>query len=354
MVKLRIVLVTVSLVLSVLIGFCVSQRNAEKGGKAAGKSKEILVGLSMDTLKEARWQKDRDFFVNRVEELGGKVLVQSANSNDTRQIKDVKSLLANNVDALVIIPHDGAAMAEAVRLASEAGVPVIAYDRLITDCDLDFYISFNNVRVGEMQAKYLVEHLPPGKNKIIRIYGAPTDNNAKLFKQGQDNILNPLIQSGKIEVIHEDWATDWSPAKAKKIMNAAITKYGSDFTAVLASNDGTAGGAVQALKEAKLAGRVLVTGQDADRVACQRIIRGTQTMTIYKPVKTLALRAAEIASAMAKGKPVIANGKVFNGMKEVPSYLLDVIAVDKTNMHDTVISDGFHSEKDIYGTDGNK
>ena len=345
--KLRIVLVLVSLLLSILIGFVISKGNAGPE-KSTEKSGGIVVGLSMDTLKEARWQKDRDFFVNRARELGAKVLVQSANSDDTRQIQDVKSLLANNVDVLVVVPHDGAAMAEAVRLAKQAGVPVIAYDRMITKCDLDLYLSFDNVRVGEMQAKYLVENLPGGKGKIVRIYGAPTDNNARLFKQGQDNILSPYIKSGDIVVVHEDWATDWDPANAKKIMNAAITK-GNKFDAVLASNDGTAGGAVQALKEAGLAGKVLVTGQDADAVACQRIASGTQNMTIYKPIKRLAERAAELAVDMAKGKPGGANGSVPNGQKDVPSVLLDVTVVDKDNLKDTVIADGFLKAEEVYG-----
>jgi D-xylose transport system substrate-binding protein len=339
-----------SLALSVLIGYALSERKNRAAAPGPGRDGGIVIGLSMDTLKEARWQKDRDFFVRKAEELGGRVLVQSANSDDTRQIQDVKSLLANGVNVLVVIPHDGAAMAEAVRLAGRAGVPVIAYDRLITDCDLDLYLSFDNVKVGEMQARYLAEHLPAGRtNRIVRIYGAPTDNNARLFKQGQDNVLEPLIKSGAIEVIHEDWATDWDPANAKKIMNAAITKAGDAFEAVLASNDGTAGGAIQALKEAKLAGTVLVTGQDADDVACQRIAAGTQSMTIYKPIKHLATRAAELAVALARGKPVVANGAIANGRKDVPAVLLDIVVVRKDNLRETVIADGYHTAETILG-----
>lgn len=353
--NIRIVLVIVSLLLSLLIGLALGRRpggrsNPSTEGASAG-SQGIVIGLSMDTLKEARWQKDRDFFVSRVEEMGGSVKVLSANSDDTRQISDVKSLLTNNVDVLVIVPHDGEAMAEAVREAAKAGTPVIAYDRLITNCDLDLYISFDNVRVGEMQAQYLVDHLPDeSKTRIVRIYGAPTDNNAKLFKQGQDNVLRPYIERGDIEVIHEDWTVDWDPANAKRIMNAAITRHATDFTAVLASNDGTAGGAIQALKEAGVAGRILVTGQDADLVACQRIAAGTQAMTIYKPIRKIATRAAELAMNLALGKPVIANGAVNNGKIEVPSVLLEVIVVDQANLRETVISDGYHKEAEVFGT----
>ncbi len=342
-------LVVLSLVLSILIG--VSLSRSDRDGAAAGASSDgTVIGLSMDTLKEARWQKDRDLFVARAEELGAKVLVQSANSDDTRQIQDVKSLLANDVDVLVLIPHDGVAMAEGVRLAHQAGVPVIAYDRLIRDSDLDLYLSFDNVRVGEMQAAFLVDRLG-GKGRIVRIYGAPTDNNARLFKQGQDNVLDPLIARGDVEVIHEDWAVDWSPANAKKIMNAALTSQGSDFDGVLASNDGTAGGAIQSLKEAALAGKVTVTGQDADLVACQRIMAGTQSMTVYKPVHHLARRAAELAVDLAEGRPVVANGEVDNGQRQVPSVLLEVVSVTRDNLMDTVVADGFHSAEDVTGSE---
>lgn len=341
-------LVVLSLVLSVLIGVALSRANraVDPAGDASGGP---VIGLSMDTLKEARWQKDRDLFVGRAEELGATVLVQAANSDDTRQIQDVKSLLANGIDVLVLIPHDGVAMAEGVRLAQQAGVPVIAYDRLIRDSDLDLYLSFDNVRVGEMQAQFLVDRLG-GKGRIVRVYGAPTDNNARLFKEGQDNVLEPLIASGAVEVIHEDWAVDWSPSNAKKITNAAITNQGSSFDAVLASNDGTAGGAIQALKEAGVAGKVTVTGQDADLVACQRILAGTQAMTVYKPVHRLARRAAELAVDLALGKPVIANGSVDNGKLEVPSVLLETVSVTRDNLMDTVVADGFHTSEAVTGS----
>ena len=195
-------------------------------------------------------------------------------------------------------------MAKAVKMAHEAGIPVIAYDRIIRDSDLDLYVSFDNERVGELQAKFLVDHLPtPGKGRIVRIYGAKTDNNASLFKRGQDRVLEPYIARGDIVVVHEDWAEDWKPENAKRIVNAAITASGPGIDAVLASNDGTAGGAIQALSEEGLAGKVLVTGQDADTVALQRIAAGTQAMTIYKPLKTLARGAAELAVQVACEAP---------------------------------------------------
>lgn len=343
----RIVLMVLSIVLSVLIGITLSRGGASASGASSGTEK-IKIGLSLDTLKEARWQADRDLFVKRCEELGAQVEVQSANGDDSQQIKGVGALLTAGVKVLVVVPHDGVAMAQGVEMANKAGVPVISYDRLIKNSDVDLYLSFDNIRVGELQAKYLLEHLPGGKGKIVRIYGAPTDNNAKMFKQGQDNILKPAIDRGDVQVIHEDWAEDWKPENAKKIVNAAITRNGHDFAAVLASNDGTASGAIQSLKEDGVAGKVLVTGQDADVASCQSIAAGLQTMTVYKPLKKLATQAAEIAVKMARGKAVVANGAVNNGKVDVPSVLGEVFAVDKNNMIDTIIKDGFHSYDTVY------
>lgn len=319
------------------------------GSSSAGtKRARPLVGLSMDTLKEERWQGDRDIFVKRSGEAGADVLVEAANGDDSRQIKDIEALISRGVDALVIIPHDGAAMAAGVAKAHEAGIPVLAYDRLITGCDLDIYMTFDNVKVGELQAKFLADRLAQaGKKRIVRIYGSKTDNNAKLFKEGQDHVLQPLIQSGAIEVVWEDWAEDWRPENAKRIANAAITKAGT-FDGILASNDGTAGGAIQALTEEGLAGKVLVTGQDAEVAACQRIVTGTQAMTIYKPLTSLATQAAELAVKLAQRRPVIARAEINNGKVEVPSVLLDVVPVTKENMMETVVKDGFHKEAEIY------
>ncbi|MCB1224985.1 MAG: substrate-binding domain-containing protein [Verrucomicrobiales bacterium] len=344
----RTVLVLVSCLLSVITGWVVA-----RGGGARQTARERpLIGLSMDTLKEERWQVDRDLFIERAAALGADVVVQSANSDDTRQLTDVQSLITQGVDALVIIPHNGAAMARAVELAHQAGIPVLSYDRLITGADLDLYITFDNEAVGEQQAQFLADRIKAGsKLKLVRIYGSKTDNNAVLFKRGQDRVLEPLIAQGKVEVLFEDWAADWKPENAKKIMNAAITRAGQGIDAVLASNDGTAGGAIQALIEEGLAGKVMVTGQDADLAACQRIVRGTQTMTIYKPIAELANRAADAAVKLARGRPLIARDGINNGSAEVPTILLDITAVTRENLRETVVADGFRAEADVYGAE---
>lgn len=356
----RIGLVVISLILSLLIGGLITREAGEgvqKGSSLtqAGDSSDrpLTIGLSMDTLKEERWQTDRDLFVEKAKALGAEVIVHSANSNDALQIQQVQALLTQEVDVMVIIPHDGQAMARSVELCQKAGTPVISYDRLITNSDVDLYVTFDNVKVGELQAQYVVDqlkrsHSPSNPLKIVRIYGSKTDNNAKLFKEGQDNILNPYIESKRIVVLEEQWADDWKPENAKRITNAAIVKHKDEIEGVLASNDGTAGGAIQSLKENGMAGNVFVTGQDADLAACQRIVRGTQSMTIYKPIANLATRTAELSVKLASGKPVIARSGVNNGKIEVPSVLLEVVVVTKENLRETVVADGFRKEEDVY------
>lgn len=334
----------VSLVLSLVIGWTVSQ--GTQLSSRENRQDRVRIGLSLGTLKEERWQRDRDHFVARAEQLGAEVLVQSGNSDGLRQIQDIEALISRGVDCLVVVAFNPAAMQKAVETAQAARVPVICYDRMITDCDVDLYISFDNLRVGRLQAQSAVDRLG-GRGRIVRIHGPKTDHTAQLFKQGQDEILMPLIQSGAIEVVHEDYADGWKPDNAKKIVNAAITAHGTDIQAVIATNDGTAGGAIQALIEEGLAGRVLVTGQDADLAACRRILGGTQTMTVYKPIAALAGSAAEAAYKLATREVLVARHEVSNGHKQVPALLEEVIAVDRNNLFDTVVTDGFHRREDL-------
>ena len=341
----RLILVILVFLFSLLFGLM----SLAPSTKDEHNDAQLLLGLSMDTLKEARWQRDRDLFVAHAEAMGAKVLVQSANSDDTRQMQDVQALLSNNIDALVLIAHNAEAMSKAVELAHEANVPVLAYERMITNCEPDLFISFDNVHIGELQAQFVVDHLPAKKPaRIVRIFGAKTDQAAHMFKQGQDNVLASFIARGEIQIMHEDWAENWKPENAKKIMSAALTQHGSGIDIVLASNDGTAGGAIQALLEEGLAGKMIVTGQDAELVACQRIAAGTQTMTIYKPIPRLATQAAEMAVKLARRQTVITRHGVHNGTIEVPAVRLEVVTVTKENLEATVIADGFQGREEVF------
>jgi len=318
-----------------------------RGGPAKQGARPLTIGLSLDTLREERWQRDRDLFVARAQELGARVLVQAANNNEVVQNAQAENLLTQGVDVLVVAPHNSKTAATIVEAAHRAGVQVIAYDRLISDSDVDLYISFDNERVGELQAGYAVQRAPRGRYALIG--GSPADNNALLYHQGQMNVLKPFVERHEIEIVTDQYAADWQPVQALKIMENALTRNDNRIDAVVASNDGLAGGAIQALAEQGLAGKIVVTGQDAELSACQRIVGGTQSMTIYKPIRTLARKAAEIAVAMAKKQPYeTPAARIDNGFKKVPSLLIAPVAVDKDNLVSTVIADGFHSLEQVY------
>lgn len=307
---------------------------------------KLLIGFSLDTLEEERWQRDRDFFVAKAEELGAEVLVQAANGDDAKQLAQAENMIMQGVDVLVVVPHNAEASAAIVDKAHAEGIKVISYDRLIKNSDVDLYVSFDNKRVGEMQAQAIVDQVPTGKYVLIE--GADTDNNAHLFRQGQYNILQPLIDKGDIEVVYDQWTKEWDPANAMKNMENALTANNNQIDAVVAANDGTAGGAIQALAAQGLDGKIPVSGQDAELAAVQRILAGTQTMTVYKPVKNLAEQVAEIAVQMAKGEEVAADKVVNNGKIDVPSILLDPVAVTKDNVYETIVKDGYHKLEDVY------
>ena len=347
--KLRIGLLIVCLIMSVSLGVLLSKSGSGDSESATAEGK-IRIGFSMDEIRGARWHKDRDSLKKRAAELGAEVVIQVANSDDAKQIQDIQALVTQKVDVMIIVPHDGAAMAKGVEIAHEAGIPTISYDRLITGTDkIDLYVTFDNVKVGVLQANYLVEALKDVEHpKIVRLFGSKTDNNAFLFKQGQDQVLLPLVAAGKIESIHEDWCDNWEGTNAKRIVNAAITQHGKNFHGILASADVLSNGAVKALEEEGLERTILVTGQDADLVACQRIVAGTQAQTVYKPIPELAAMAAEMAVKLATGKPVIVQGAVDNGRVMVPMAMAPIKSVTKENMMETVIAEGFHPYEEVY------
>lgn len=327
-------------------GIVSNDKDSAKDTKS-GNSGKIVIGLSMDTLKEERWQKDRDIFTEKVKELGGEVKTLAANGDDATQLSQAEQLISQGVNVLVVIPHNAEAAAPIVEKAHKEGIKVISYDRLIKNSEVDYYISFDNVRVGEMQAKAVTEKAPKGN--IVYIGGADTDNNAHMFKEGAMNILNPLKEKGDIKIVYDQFSKDWKPEEALKNMENALTANKNNVQGVVAANDGTAGGVIQALTAQGMAGKIPVSGQDADLAAVQRIAEGTQTMTVYKPIKAIATKSAEMAMAIAKnGKADGADKKVNNGKMDVPSVLLDPISVNKDNLADTVIKDGFHKVEDVY------
>ncbi len=323
------------------------QETSTAGAARAPHGGPVRIGFSMDTLKEERWQRDKRLVEQRAKEVGAVLDVQVANGDDAVQTKQADNILTKGVDVLIVAPHNGEIAASIVEAAHRKGVPVIAYDRLIRDSDVDLYVSHQVERIGEMQAEYALQHVPKGN--YVLIGGSPTDFNALLLRKGQMKVLKPAIDRGDIKIISEQFAREWKAEEALRITEDALTRTGNKIQAIVASNDGTAGGAISALEAAGLGGKVLVTGQDAQKDAVQRVVKGTQTMTVYKPIQPLAFAAVDAAIKLARKQPVEARDKINNGKKDVPAILITPIVVDKSNVDATVIKDGYHAREEIYG-----
>ncbi len=305
------------------------------------------IGFSIDDLRLERWTRDRDYFVAKAEELGAEVIVQSANASEATQIQQIENMITQNVDVIVIVPFNSKALSNVIEDAKAEGIDVISYDRLILDSDIDLYVSFDNIRVGEMQAQGLVDAKPTGNYYLIG--GSQLDNNAFLFREGQMNVLKPLADKGDITILGDQWAKDWLPEEALKITENALAGNDNKIDAIVASNDALGGAAIQALAAQDLAGKVAVSGQDADLQGIKRIVEGTQTLTVYKPLKLIAETAAQAAYDLAEDKDVTTNSSLNNGVKDVPAILLDPIAVTKDNIDETIIADGFYTKEQVYG-----
>jgi D-xylose transport system substrate-binding protein len=317
---------------------------ALSGGAAQADAKNPKIGFSIDDLRLERWVRDRDYFTAEAEKLGAKVYVQSADASEQRQISQIENLISRGVDVLVIVPYNATVLNNAIKEAKKAKIKVVSYDRLILNADIDAYISFDNAKVGELQASSLVAIKPKGNYYLLG--GAPTDNNAKVLREGQLKVLQPLIDKGDIKVVGKQWTKDWSASEALSIIENALTANGNKIDAVVASNDATAGGAIQALAAQKLSGKVPVSGQDADLAAVKRVIAGTQAMTVYKPLKLIATEAARLSVQLVRNQAPAYNSTYPNGMKNVSTMLLAPVALTKANVN-VLADDGFYTKAQL-------
>ncbi len=306
---------------------------------------KIVIGYCADNLVIERWQRDQEIFVAKAMEEGVEVIVHNANENNAMQISQIKSLIDKKVDVLVVIPYDKEGLAEVITEAHEAGIKVIAYDRLINNAPVDAYLTFDNIKVGQIQGEKVLELAPKGNYVLIN--GSPDDNNSAMFRQGTLEVLEPYVESGDVTIVADVWADNWREEYAYETVSALIDE-GVEIDAVIGANDRLAEEAILALAEAGLAGEVIVAGHDADISACQRIVEGTQHVTVYKPIRELAVRAVEVAVAMAKDEPLVFYESIDNGYMDVNYVRLDVLGVTGATLEETVIADGFHLKEDIY------
>ncbi|RCG32219.1 ABC transporter substrate-binding protein [Sphaerisporangium album] len=308
------------------------------------------IALFLPESKTTRYEAfDRPLFEAKVKELCAacKVLYNNADQDAAKQQQQVEAALTQGADVLVLDAVDAAAVAPLVNQAKQKKIPVIAYDRLISGIGYDYFVSFNNVRVGEMQGQALLDALnakgTAGKGQIVMIHGSPTDPSSADYKKGAHNVLD-----GKVTIGREFDTPDWSPDKAQQEMEQAITALGRDkIVGVLSANDGMAGGAIAAMKRAGYDPLLPITGQDAELAAVQRILTGEQYMTIYLDIRSEAEKSAELAVAVGKGEKPAAPTKVNNGTADIPAFLLDPIAVTADKVKDTIVKDGFYKAADI-------
>jgi D-xylose transport system substrate-binding protein len=318
---------------------------------------EIKIGVSLPTLQEERWKKDKENIVNHLIELGvseKNIFIQSADGDEQKQVTQCENLITQGIDALILIPQNGAVCAPIVDSAHDAGIKLVSIDRIINNSDLDFFVTYDAFTQGALQGEYITNLVQEGN--WIMIGGAPTDPNAAVVRSGQMKYVQPLIDAGKVKVVLDQDAKYWNPADALKYTEQGLTANNNDIQVVFTSNDGCAGAAIEALTEQGLAGSVPVPGLDADLAACQRIVAGTQSMTVYRRLNELDSLAADVAFAFATGKEVseVTDQKIIgkdNGKIKVPTISITdrnkIFAVDNSNMEE-VVKDGWQKASEIY------
>ena len=352
----RLFLLSISAVVLLSVFGC---RGKDQKEASSTSGATYTAGFLMETYDLDRWKRDEEFFREKANSLGVTVLRAVADGDQDRQNKQAETFLTQGVNALVVVPKNLNTAARIVKSAHEKNIPVLAYDRLMLDCDLDIYITFDNEKVGYLQASGVLQKVPEGN--FILLGGAASDNNAKLLRTGQLRAIHEheLQTKKKITILADPFLDDWDRDEARRRVGNLLTKFsaeGKKIDAIIASNDATAGGVVAALQAEKMAGKIAVSGQDAELQACQRIVEGTQAVTVYKPVRLLAEVSAQVVQRLAKKeKPeeiIKALGFTVNyldnGFKKVPSIFLEPVFVTKENMMKTVIADDWQSMEKVY------
>ncbi len=318
-----------------------AERSQQQGNAISGEDRP-LIGLSLDSFLIERWQRDRDVFVSTASELGAEVNVQIANGDPKEQIAQIEYFIQKGVDAIVVVAVDCYGLADIVQKAHDADICVVSYDRLVMNANTDLYISFDNEMVGTMMAETLVANLPSGGN-IISIAGSPADQNVAQAQKGFDAV----IEKSDLNVIVQEYAPNWLAETAYNVVNKTIAD-GLTFQGVRCGNDDLASQAFLALSEHRLASDVCLVGQDADLAACQRIVEGTQQMTVYKPVEKLAKEAAELVIQLIQNKKIEVSTTINDGTYFVPYEKLSPIMVTRDNIDEIIIDGGFHRREQVY------
>jgi len=313
---------------------------------AAATAKPYKVGVLWDFLQVERRVKARDYLQAEAKRLGFEIVFQNANGDEKLQLQQAENLITQGVDLIVILPQNADAACPVIEQAHQANIKVVAFDRLISNCDLDYYIGFNNDVIGDMMANYVFAKKADGNWAMVN--GAPTDPNVKQYRDGWLRVIQSAVDSGAIKMVSDTYTEKWDPNNAMKAAENFLTANNDKIDVVLAMNDGTAGGVVQALKARDLNGKVLVTGQDGELAAIQRVAEGDQAMTVWKPDDKMATVLAESILKILKGEDLPDVSTTDNKFKQVTSKLLLPVTVDKKNICETVIASDYLKLEDIY------
>jgi len=330
------------LIICILLTMTACSSSEPESKQIAEKSTDsIQIGLSIDSFVIERWSRERDLFVSKAQELGAEVNVQNANGEVSEQIKQIEYFIDKKMDVIVVIAIDDLALSDVIAKAKKEGIKIIAYDRLIRNANVDLYISFDNEKVGELMAEAIISQI--GRSgSIIQIKGSPTDYNVQMVQNGFERV----IRGTNIVIDYAEYSENWVAENGFNVTDSYLSR-GKVPKAIMCGNDNLAAQAIKALLENRLGGKVCVVGQDADLEACQRIVEGTQYMTVYKPVENLAKEAAIAAVDMARGISLELKETMNDGSYDVPYKKLEPIAVTKRNM-DEIITGKYHQRNEIY------
>jgi len=326
------------LIILMLIGFFVQISGC--------KHEKPKIGVLIHSYENARWIKDKDYLLENLTKEGADVMLEVANNDQQKQIAQAAEMIKNGAQVLIVVPINQDKAAQIVEMAHEANVKVIAYDRLINGCKLDYYITANSTHIGELQASYLTSLKPKGKYALI--CGSKYDDNSMKLFLGQMNILQPFMEKGDIQLVYSEFTEDWSPAEGALHANRLFDQNQDSITAIITGSDAIADGVFSVLKEKGLDGKVMVAAQDAELDNVKAIISGLQTCDILKPLKEMASTTARLAVSLALEKPIkMKFSNESNGKALVKSILLDAAVVNKNNIENTVIASGFHGAADL-------
>ena len=309
-------------------------------------AEQKTIGVLFDFLQVERRVIAKNYLEQYAAEAGVGLEFMDAKGDEKVQMQQAEMLITKGVDVLVVLAQNADACKPMVEQAQEAGIPFVAIDRLIPGIAYDYYIGMDNDVIGDMMAQYVFDLQPTGN--YVLISGAPTDPNAKVYKDGWMRVIGDAVEKGDIKIVGDASCENWDPNNALKHVENFLTLNNDQVDVILAMNDGTGGGSIQALMARNLNGKVLVTGQDGELAACQRIVQGDQAMTVWKPDNDLAKLTIETCIKIMNGEAVETNGVLNNGVADIPAVLVTPISVDKANMDDTIIAAGYYPAEEVY------